>query len=275
MMFENPILFRERRAKLARNRRVAWWRRSGYGGMLAIWLVPLVIGFACNRGTDYWAVVCTCALVSVYLQVLYVCLRGLVLSAAAIARERDLQTWDTLLSTPMGVQRLVSGKYASVVLPLLTEVLVTSPFLLVLLFLPNEVRGWCGHYDGATLIFQIAWLNVISVLFFSAVGLLLSALSPTGARASARAAVAALIVFVGTWLMDVLIAALGHSDVGPFLSLLNPYVALNSFISGSMSSYAHGFSDPTLGMVTLGIYLLGAGALYRLTISRVARESAR
>lgn len=273
LALDNPILYREQRAKIARNRRLPWWKRINNAGLLLVWLVPMFISLACTRGRyapPLIDVLCTSAIVSLYLQILYVCMRSLVVGSAAIARERDLQTWETLLSTPIGLERMVRGKYLAVVLPLLTEILVISPFLLVFLW-PK------GGYDSlrinATMLGEVLLLNVICVFAFSTLGLLISTFSASTTRAASRAVVASLILVAGTWLTDVLLGAFSQTDPTPLLSVLNPYVALTAFLNSGHGGT--GFLNPALGFGTIGLYLFATAIMMSMVSERLRRESVR
>jgi ABC-type transport system involved in multi-copper enzyme maturation permease subunit len=250
MLLDNPIVFRERQARVARSKRVAWWKRLSECGLLAIWVVPLLVAMCFIRNTPFSQMAAGCALVSIYLQVLYLCSRALIGGAGSIARERDLQTWETLLSTPIGSARLVRGKYAAVVLPLLRETLIAAPFLLLLLCAPSEWR--CDAGFNHVHILGVLLLSVACVLTFSALGMGVSASSASTTRAATRATTIGGLLFVGTWFFDALLSGFLGQRPQPMLTMLNPYTALYSIITyGQEMSRYDSFAQPCIAVVTL------------------------
>jgi len=163
---QNPIFAKEQQV----HRRIHSQKKfamPSWTGYLSILLLPVLLGFLLNLikvltpdDIKYFFIG------SIVLQVLYYCYRGLSHSWNLIAREREMKSYDSLISTVMSPNEIVKGKFWSSFYPLALEIIALLPvFLLTGLLL--RIKVLCLAF---TFIFTILF-----AAFFSMAGLYFSA----------------------------------------------------------------------------------------------------
>ncbi len=237
MLLDNPIWFRERQAARVRRQRRPWLERLRPANLLLIWLlmvgVTAAVAICSYRGNVHWSDVDDVLMVSgvcaAYVQLAYITLRSLVGGAAAFARERELQTMDTLLASPLEPGSLLAGKWLVAAMPVLLELAVTAPVACLLLALQRLGHEANPHVTFAQL-GDFMLLNVAMVFFFTAVGLLVSVRATHTGKAALRAVVIGLVVLLGTWLFDSVVSMFvsGHGSFVFVTTHFNPYFAVYS-----------------------------------------------
>jgi positive regulator of sigma E activity len=192
--------------------------------LLVVWLVPLVTMMLGAMLFDGWFfsqlddllgwIVLLCG----FTQVLYLCSRCLGDASHVIASEREKQTLELLLCSPMSPRRMLWGHFAAVAAPRLAELTICLPLTFELLRAPLALgtREVLGFY----------LLSCAIVFFFTWLGLLVSCISANVVSAARQAIAFGVLVFVGTFLFDFDTWALGQGSL--HASLLNPCTAMFS-----------------------------------------------
>ena len=156
-----------------------------------------------------------------------------------LAEERRNQTLALLLAAPVSSSEIVLGKYISLIL-FITLIIATCTAMVSLLAL------------GTTLDFGLLLTNALGLWLltasYAALGLYLSALT----KQPIVAAMSAIALSFGLWLIDV-----GSSDRGSVLHILSPSAHGQNMNAGLISS-----ADLIYFMIFIGTFLL-------LTIRRV------
>ena len=268
---DNPVLEREVRGRLR-------LRRKGAGRAIPIvaWPIGLVALYfyarglvAIGRGTsrdsqDLLPLI-------VYGALALIVLLAPALASTAITQEREQQTWEALATTRLSAWEILFGKWVGRQITPWFIIAVASPYLLVC-----AIHGGFGAlFLSAALIFL-----VVTVGFYSALGLLCSFQARRTAGATATALTLTALLCVGTVIINQVIAILmprsepqGNSSV----MWLNPFFAFFSLLSGlgqgsanppySSSDYPH---DPY--SLVVGFYLLvmavAAAAALRFMVLR-------
>jgi hypothetical protein len=280
MLIDNPIWFREQRARQVQAGRRRWWRRAAEGGLFVVWLLPLCLWLLIGGLSEHvhftWrefvdAVGCS-AFIGVYLQIMYVSFRSLVAGAGCIARERELQTLDTLLSTPLELGRLVRGKFAVVAVPQFIELTAALPLTLMMLAWSSPQFGLHAEH-GLQRIGGLYLLSIVCITFFTCLGMALSATATNASRATSRAVLLGIVIFLGTYLGDMMLAGILREEQFVGLLYLNPYAALTSVLYGSEMGARDCADVWSYGVwpVTIMAYLVMARALASCTVRRLAR----
>ena len=237
--YENPIFFRERRAAVRRAHRLHWVRRTP--GIVLVWVLPVLFVVALtslgssNTYDQLPGILGFTAMMSMYLQMLYLCFKGLVSGAGALAREREQQTLETLVSSPLPVARIVEGKFWAAAIPLLGEALLGF-FLSLYVLVADMSRNFGGPREdpGMVIPFALLMLSLGAVMLSVAAGLVVSARAPNVTRATSPAVLIGVLAFFGTYAADVFISNwfFRNSDLWvPLFTLLNPYAALTSMVA--------------------------------------------
>jgi ABC-type transport system involved in multi-copper enzyme maturation permease subunit len=237
MVTDNPIWFREQQASRTRLSRHPWQERLRSFNLLAVWLVVTGVIFSVvelSNGHNHTlserdvregylvSAVCAC-----YVQLAYVMFRALVAGATAFARERELQTMDTLLASPLPLSTLLRGKWKVAAWPLLCEVTWVLPLAL---FLSSHTESY-GPYLTPERMLGFYALNLASILCFSAIGLMVSSRAHNTGKASLHAVMIGLVAALGTYMVDVVINMfLNTHEMWPVLEWVNPFTALWSLV---------------------------------------------
>ena len=126
--FLNPVMVKEFRCR--RFGRLHWLLR-----LVAVCMVAsLGLTYATTAGTFDWGVE-TIGAIMVVLQVALIVLIAPSLSAGLISVERESGGWILLLTTPLGVRRIVWGKLLSALIPLILLLGATMPGYLVMAYI--------------------------------------------------------------------------------------------------------------------------------------------
>ncbi len=165
------------------------------------------------------------------------------ISAGAIAREREMKTWDLLQSTTLGEPAIVLGKFFG------SLALLWPALLLLLLLSPFQAIGGINVTAGQSVLFSLPymaeetfdplWLLPLTLilaagvlktwsrlLFHTSIGLFLSTLCQSAGTAIALTYGALLTVRAAFWLLDNLAYAL-------FFVFAGVMEAINWFLFGS------------------------------------------
>ncbi len=166
-----------------------------------------------------------------------------VLTMRLMAEERQKHTDQLLLTSPVSLPGLVLGKYLAAVTVLTATVLLTWVYAAV-------VAAYGAVYPGELLTGYLGFL--LQGCAFAAVDLLVSCLS----RSAVTAAVAALGVNFGLWMMD-LLADTVPVWLGDALSFLSLYSRNEPFLMGQLSpaSVLYDLSVTALALA-LTVYVL-------------------
>lgn len=263
-VMDNPIWYREQRAASRRARKQRLFMRTP--GIVLVWVLPAVIvmGIGVLTAGPSWSglrsVFTITAFISMYLQILYLCFKGLVAGAGSVAREREQQTLETLLSSPLPVDRLMSGKFWSAALPLLGEALLAFPFSLSLLLVEQpSFRHNVDMQIPYLVPLVLCLLSCGCVLITVALGLVISARATNVTRATSPAVLLGVLLFFGTWVADCFIAvwtSCHGSSWTPCFTLVNPYAALASLQVHAYDPHSSGAFTWTYGwLITTLLYL--------------------
>lgn len=263
----NPIRWRELRQPVFQKRwlRVAAWLSTG--GVLGV--IYLLFGVEVGLDDEDTHVV----FAVMYNAVVW--LLAAVVSATAIAQEKEGDTWTVLLTTPLAARRIVLGKLAGVLWRMKLPVA-----LVVLHFLTFAATGAVSFSAAALAIGVILCFNAVWVATGLYLSLRLSKVSV--------AVVVNLLLGVGAYLGLMLVEAaamelVGSTRSGPFSGLILPYWYLVEGIE--LLSRTHGGTTRLPGLdarmqagqlfdwtcaVCVAHLLVGAGVL-RWTIARFDR----
>ncbi|HEY4000032.1 MAG TPA: ABC transporter permease subunit [Candidatus Xenobia bacterium] len=278
----NPIWFREQQTWRARARRLPFWRRSRYLALPAVWIAILLgccliqLVSRSNMTASAWREVLEITLVaSCYVQLGYLVFRGVIAGATGVVRERELQTMDTLLSSPLPPAELVRGKWMVAALPLLCEVLATFPLAMAMLGLiqvanPDYDRGPAWWAVGDCFL-----LSAGLIVFMTGLGLWISTRASNSGRATTQAVLYGLGVALGTYMVDLLVEVFTRADdFHAVASCLNPWTALWSIWENDKT---FGTSSSTIGphmwLGTLTAYVCLGCALAFLAWQRMRRPA--
>lgn len=252
---EAPLAYR---AWLAARRRD--WRWNGWLIYPALLLGPsLATGaLSSNRnslaeGTMYGGLVA---------HFLYFTLLALARSSARISRERERGTWDAMLGTLLTGRELYRQQLSAVTRPLVVQLLVSSPLLLVFM---SKGRVSAGQIVGILL------FTLVSIYFWSALGLYVSERAPSSLRAlQVAVGCLALVAIVPIWLDVMISETTRHRDFMVFC-YIDPLIALLSFSEGFASS-ADGLRQ-YLGLICTMVYSLGFFWLARRSAKDLTRAA--
>ena len=212
--FINPVMVKEFRCR--RFGRLHWLLRL----VSVCAVLSLGLTYATTAGTFDWGVE-TIGGIMVVMQVALIILLTPSLAAGLISNERESRGWQLLQTTPLPISRIVSGKLASVFLPLLLILCATLPGYVVMVFIE----------PGMT--FQVQ--RVVQCLAATAVfAMLLSAATGCLFEKTATATAAAYAVLLSICVIPLLIwlgrdAPFGHDTVEAALTI-NPIAAALSVI---------------------------------------------
>ncbi|MBV9852604.1 MAG: ABC transporter permease subunit [Armatimonadetes bacterium] len=221
LLADNPVFRREARwwlrlRRLRKNKALAW----PVGVMLLClacfyWrgLMAFFHGADVNDARTGW-------IVSLFVVLGVIVLLAPTLSANAISQEREQQTWETLAATRLTAGQVLAGKWLARLVPVGLFILLALPPLL-----------GCGFIGG------ISWLEALAVLafllataaFFSLVGLTCSFLARKTMTAITLSVTVAMLLCLGTYIMDLLIGGMigdpWYND-GDLLVWGNPFYVL-------------------------------------------------
>jgi ABC-type transport system involved in multi-copper enzyme maturation permease subunit len=212
--FINPVMVKEFRCR--RFGRLHWLLR-----LVAICAVlSLGLTYATTAGTVDWGVE-TIGGIMVVMQVSLIILITPSLSAGLVSNERESRGWQLLQTTPMSTTRIVRGKLASVILPLMLILCATLPGYVVMVYIEPGMT-----FQVQRVVVCLAATAVFAMLLSSAVGCLFK--KTAAATAAAYAALLAVcVVPLLIWLgRD---APFGHDTVEGVLTV-NPVAAALSVI---------------------------------------------
>lgn len=233
---ENPVIFR---ALLARPARAAW---LVYPALL---LAPLALG-ALAETRDGELVF----MLAAFLHCLYFGVRSIYASVGAFAGERERQSWESLISTPLGAGRLLRGKLAAATTPLLLELVLWSP--LWTLYLGTT------HLATLEAVGRVLALTASLSLLLVALGLWLSA----SQQRSSRAALAGLSLLASLSLLPLLLAAaMGWGS--PLLGVSPAFVVITAVTEPDSTYLPACLVYLTLAAVLLGVTARGLGRCLR------------
>lgn len=270
-VIENPVVMRDLRAQM-RGARSYWY----IGGYLLLIGILAVAGYAQSTGQSlnptqweaqrepnivdaqaklegfYWFIFGTLALLITVI--------APALTAASIVGERQRQSFDLLVTTPLTANQLLIGKLLS-----------SIAFLGFLLLLSMPAAALCVLLGGATVsdVFRIYLLLTVDSIVLSAIGLYFS----STVRIPLLATVWTYIAVAGVFLATAFVSSgawnpgyLQH-QIPPIFSLvwLNPVAAVSPVASGESGGWLLLFRLATfLGLAALIVRLLLAAATYRL-----------
>ncbi|MBI3925554.1 MAG: hypothetical protein HY319_08445 [Armatimonadetes bacterium] len=221
----NPVLYRELAAVRLGSRAVGYVSLMGATLAYGSWMVP-------DHNLDNWFVL------AIYLHLFYFTGKALSAGVASIARERELKTWESLLSTTVTPEQLFWGKFGSVTLPLLGEMLCALP---VFLGYAVSIR------DGWACVLGL-WLFTASWIALLAAGGIWLSNSMEASRAARAAAALTFTLCLGGPILDVFLTR----DL--FFSYTSPLVAL-------MGLAAPGEVSPIAPLVAGLLYVVLASAI--------------
>ena len=212
--FINPVMVKEFRCR--RFGRLHWLLRL----VSACAVLSLGLTYATTAGTFDWGVE-TIGGIMVVMQVALIILLTPSLSAGLISNERETRGWQLLQMTPLSTTRIVTGKLASVFLPLLLILCATLPGYLVMIYIE----------PGMTFQVQRVVLCLAATAGFA---MLLSAATGCLFRRTATATAAAYAVLLSICVIPLLVwlgrdAPFGHDTVEAALTI-NPVAAALSVI---------------------------------------------
>lgn len=265
---ENPVVMRDLRAQMRGSR--SYWYIGGYLLLLGILAVA---GYAQSTGQSlnpamwdmqqqpnivdaqaklegfYWFIFGTLALLITVI--------APALTAASVVGERQRQSFDLLVTTPLTANQMLIGKLLS-----------SIAFLGLLLLLSIPAAALCVLLGGTTIgdVFRIYLLLVVDSIVLSAIGLYFSC----AVRVPLLATVWTYMAVVGFLLVTL---TMGGSTMGvqlrfpPIISLawLNPMFAVFPLTNSEGSWLTLSFRLVVfLGIATLLVRLLLAAATYRL-----------
>jgi hypothetical protein len=231
-----------------------WAAVGGVVALLALWTRN---GFSWRDFTE------VTLLLAWFAQVVYVTFRSLLTGAGAFARERELQTLDTLLASPLPVRDLVVGKWMATAWPVAVEILWSVPLSLGLglTFRPQQIQ--------VGTVFEFTLLNLALVALGTTVGLFVSSRAQNTSKASLRTTIFGLCLLLGTYVGDVVLEWMGGVPV-PFLCTLNPLWATYSIMAGCEEPNPTHFSTDLWCWSTL-VYVVCAAALAYGVLLRMRR----
>ncbi|HEY4000033.1 MAG TPA: hypothetical protein VGO93_14255 [Candidatus Xenobia bacterium] len=281
-LFDNPIWFRERRAWAAQAHRRRWWRRWRSGGLLLLWVMVFaacaLLTLAIDRRCELDRIAEPAGVFAMYLTVGYLVLRSLIAGGSGLVRERELQTMDTLVSSPLPARDLVVGKWMVAMLPLLLELLWALPVALAV--------GWMGGGQGDDItsagIARGFLLSASLVVGLTGMGLAMSHRATASGKTATGSVMAGLALCGGTYVADLIVQIYLRSDnLVPVLCWLNPFTALWSAWAWwdnhlYYSSYSHQTVVTDHLWHVTALFYLGLGLLsVWVTWVRLRRPSTR
>ena len=151
------------------------------------------------------------------------------LLGGAIAGERERQTLDLLLCTPMRPGRIIMGKLVASLLFILFLVVASLPIFSIVFILGGI---------PFVLVFQVFVILVATVFMFGSFGIMCSVLLKRSAQATLSAFVLATLAYLGPLLFSNLLHSSYYSygigsSAPPVLSDLSPYVAMQYTLDAS------------------------------------------
>jgi ABC-type transport system involved in multi-copper enzyme maturation permease subunit len=266
---DNPVLWRETRRPLFARR---WQRFAASSVAIALLLFVYLLMSANNSLSERYAQIPFAFIFCGMLNIL-----ACVLSATAIAQEKESDTWTLLLATPLSARRIVIGKLLGIVRRLAPLcILITVHFLL---FLIGET------IDGITFLI-ILYLIFTTNIIWIATGLFLSLKIKRVTFAVMLNLAGPLVLYVLPFIiLGITFSATRHDEYAQLVGLYCPYPYLGSAIShfnSAVMSRRQSLWMPVFGYVEEGEFLLGvviaglahliaSGAIVYLTIRHFDR----
>ena len=212
--FLNPVMVKEFRCR--RFGRLHWLLRL----VAVCMVVSLGLTYATTAGTFDWGVE-TIGAIMVVLQVALIVLIAPSLSAGLISVERESGGWILLLTTPLGVRRIVWGKLLSALIPLILLLGATMPGYLVMAYIQPGMA-----LQVQRVLICLVLTSVFAMMVSAAVGSLFvrTAAATAGAYSVLLVLSAApMMVWMGRnapFGHDTVEAALSTSSIGAALSVI-------------------------------------------------------
>ena len=227
----NPILEREVRGRLRLRRKGSvaanLWIARFLGAIVLYFYARGLLGIW--RGTlqdarDFWPLLFYGALVLAVLL-------SPALSATAITQEREQQTWEILATTQLSAAEVLLGKWIG------RQIV---PWLLLVLLLPYMLVDAARAHLGGLMLPAVVGFLLVTIAFYSALGLLCSFQARRTMTATATALTLAAFLCIGTLVVNWVISLflLQGGNVQTPVLWLNPFTAIGSLI---------GQIDPALG----------------------------
>lgn len=243
-MLENPIFLREMRVRLPKHRGA----RIGVLTMASVFLIAVYLRMITelaqragphNSDADIlWAIL-------VWAQFVFVLFAAPAYASNAFSREKEQQTWDLLLMTPLTASEIVFGKLLG---------RLTVFFLPIVIILPLEIliAFTLGYYANG-LFFLTLFTLLIFTFFFVSLSLYASwCLSRTLYAQIVSYTVLIGVLSIGTALLTAAALALSSISAGTSSSTFEqPWLWLNPFYLFSLL-----FEQPRDHLYQLGIGLL-------------------
>lgn len=217
----NPIAVRLVQGGSRRRRHL--YIRSAYLGTLVLTLLYLLLLGAGAGSLDYRALAAAAAKsfeYTAYLQIALICLLAPVFMAGAIAQEANPQTWDILLTTPLGAAEIVLGNLFGRLFFIIALLLSSLPLF--------ALTQYFGGVPGSS-IFGSYLIALCAALLVGAMAIALSVSRLVGKRAVFAFYVSVVSYLVVTWAVDSL---LGGSRVS-WMTAINPFLALKALLDPS------------------------------------------
>jgi ABC-type transport system involved in multi-copper enzyme maturation permease subunit len=247
---DNPVLWRETRRPLFARR---WQSIAAACVVLAILMFIYVLMSANNVLTEPQSQIPFAFIFCGILNIL-----ACVISATAIAQEKESDTWTLLMVTPLTARGIVIGKLLGILRRLAPLCLViTVHFLLFLI---------CGTINPITFL-VILYLTFTTNLIWVATGLFLSLkIKRVTFAVMLNLAGPLLLYLLPLVLLAIIFSSTPNDDVIQVVGLYCPYPYMASAISHYGSSYARSFWLPVYGAVPeekflVFVFLAGAAHL--------------
>ncbi len=220
----NPILEREVRGRLRLRRTGSvaanLWIARFLGVIVLYFYVRGLLGIW--RGTlqdarDFWPLLFYGALILAVLL-------PPALSATAITQEREQQTWEILATTQLSAAEVLLGKWIGRQM---------VPWLLLVLLLPYMLVDAARAHLGGLMLPAVVGFLLVTIAFYSALGLLCSFQAKRTMTATATALTIAAFLCIGTLVVNYVLSqffSLGGNGQTPVL-WLNPFIAISSLMS--------------------------------------------
>ena len=184
----------------------------------------------------------------------------LVVSADGISGERERETLESLLVTPVSRRAILGGKLTAALSLWFGAFLVSAPYIWVL------ARGLGIRTQALTLALVVGTLVAVGM---ASMGLLISALSNSNKASLAASVFILLVLFAPTQLPS----ELPQSPFYDVLLLVNPVTSGLGYVSGQLVE-GHGWTEDMSGLVSPLLTTVLAGGALILAGPRLVRLTA-
>lgn len=235
-LLENPIFIKDYKIRKRRESRKKI-RIPSYVGYLAVLTLPIIIigmifylfkgGKNALWDENQWNQLSQSVItLTIFLQLFYFIFKSISNSFPLFSMEKELRTYNSLISSMLTSEDILKGKFLVAFYPLFLEITGLFPLFAILgLLFKLKISQ----------IFAIYAMNVIFIIFFTLLGLYCSLTSNNSAKSHSRAAFIAGFLLVGTLLIDGIIFTMTH-DFIPFSVFLNPGFAFASALYADKTS---------------------------------------